>query len=654
MGYYVRFDALDDFNGAIKDDYNAWSEQLNQVANSIKALASSTAMSGQTADNIKNYLQMVHVPTLISLLELTYLHLSNCLIYKTEYQSSVDGNLHAVIDEQELTDDNAFLTARKDEVVGIDTELLTLVADIKDIVEISFTNAEGVAADYDLAIGILTKLDEKIQDLEDRHFNSDFTETSTMIDSLKRFIQEQSGKDRSYKTDFTADALTSDSSYTELAEAYVAVNKGNQENAAAVTTAIENENTRVAALAQEEYEKREKIAKAVKIYTAVTVTVAAVVVSAVTFGAATGAAAVGAAAAIGAISCAITGLVNSSMDQYTVHGYDLGAYDWGAVAVETLVSTAAGGLGGAAGGAVSWGLGNVSNYALSQITSSAVVQGASNTTQTAVNIGTKVVFAGSKEVFSGMASRGTETLIRTGDIGEAWDSASDLKEIGLDATLGVAGESIDLYRNNKNIQAELDRITTAQNTDHQSVTRAQNGSFADVGASGNQGVDYSNSSAIRRDANGDILEFKVKFNGDKDAAVKQAEKLALQRDPTLDFNAMKSNSQDGSMWHVMDDYNVATGEATVQFVKSENYNSYTQVGAKGQYNMAKKMNDFKNYKDLEAGDLGLGRNYMLSEEAKFALRTKELGSKSLGGLSDINSRQTVGGVPSMQELMGVG
>ena len=111
-------------------------------------------------------------------------------------------------------------------------------------------------------------------------------------------------------------------------------------------------------------------------------------------------------------------------------------------------------------------------------------------------------------------------------------------------------------------------------------------------------------------------------------------------------------------------------------MKSENYNSYTQVGAKGQYNMAKKMNDFKNYKDLEAGDLGLGRNYMLSEEAKFALRTKELGSKSLGGLSDINSsvykiaitppptatadvsgsyaKQTVGGVPSMQELMGVG
>ena len=77
MSYVVDYGALDSLDSSIFSQCSQWQSQLGNVESAVSVLMGTANLSGNSANNIKNYLKSVH-STVISLLgELIYLHSCN-------------------------------------------------------------------------------------------------------------------------------------------------------------------------------------------------------------------------------------------------------------------------------------------------------------------------------------------------------------------------------------------------------------------------------------------------------------------------------------------------------------------------------------------------------------------------------------------------
>ena len=97
MSYKVDFDSLDSMYNAVGNQANNWISELEAVKGKLQILLDSSNMSGAAADNIKSYIENVHMTLIALLTQLVSLHSSNCLLYKSDYQTKVDTGLHSVI-----------------------------------------------------------------------------------------------------------------------------------------------------------------------------------------------------------------------------------------------------------------------------------------------------------------------------------------------------------------------------------------------------------------------------------------------------------------------------------------------------------------------------------------------------------------------------
>lgn len=579
MEYIVQFDSLDALNTSVRTQTEAWAQELEKIKGKVQTLIDSSNMSGQAAENVRCYFENIHMTIIGLLSQLISLHNSNCLIYKSDYQSDVDKDLHAVICSDEINSYHTRLNTRKNKAVGIDDELRSAVNSIKDIFNISYADITETAGRYDSARKFLSDLDNQIEELENSHYGSDFTNTSQMIASLKAFIKEQTSATRSYKTDFTVEALASSKTFGELYDAYVAVSKECEEKAAALDEAIENEKDRVAAL-QEEYKEREKKAKVFKwIVTAVCI-VGAIAATVATAGAASGLAAVAIAGSISAASSAVTAAAGNLADQYVEHGYDHSKYDWGALGKDVVVAGVAGFVTGAVGSGVSGAI-------TSKLSSSAVGSAMLHSNSALVRIGTSAAIGSVSEVSSGVVSRGAATLITTGDIGRAWDEATDLGNIAVDVATGAAGGVMDNLASNKAKQDLVDKAASDYNASHNPLKDGQEAGLTNLKPTKNNGVDFKDSDYIYRTSNGDPIEIKIKSTGDRVKDYELAEKMLKEQGIDIDFKKLRKGSKREYVWHHLDDYNVTTNETTMQFIKVDAHEAIeNHAGSAMQYHKA--------------------------------------------------------------------
>lgn len=434
MAYLVRFDSLDAMNASVRAQSDAWMQKLDEIRSKVQALIDSNNMSGQAAENIRSYFGQVHLTVIGLLGQLVQLHMANCLIYKSDYQSNVDSDLHAVIASCELQNYNQRLEVRRNYAVEIDEFLAESVRAIQNIIEISYPSIERVVMEYNAVRRYLTNLDEQIEDLENYHFSNDFSGTAELIGKLMSFITEQMSKPRDYMTDFSVDKLVSSASFRNLCDAYVAVNQECQDKAEALNEAIDNENTRVAKLQEEYIQECEDRAAKAKVFTAVVTAVCVVGAVAITVctagvGGAAGAVLIG--AAVSASSGVITAAAGNLANQYVSYGYDHSQYDWGSLGKDVLVAGIVGAVTGAAGAGVGValkGTGTIANYLASD---SALKR-----------VGANAIIGAATESTSGAVSRGTRTLLETGDVKEAFLAYYDLSEVTKDVVSGAGGSAL--------------------------------------------------------------------------------------------------------------------------------------------------------------------------------------------------------------------
>lgn len=569
MSYKVDFDSLDSMNNSIGSQANTWLSELEEIKNKFQVLIDSTNMAGEAADNIKNYIINVHM-TLIGLLsQLVSMHSSNCLLYKSDYQINVDSDLHSVIKSTELLDYKGRVDTTKATAISIDESISYVLSGIKDIFQVSYSDITGVDNLHISVSSFLSGIDEDINSLENNHYNNDFINTTQMINVLKTFINEQTSSDRTYRTNFSTDNLYSSASFLQLYNTHMDVNKEMEDKASSIQSAIDNENSRVAAL-QKEYEERQKEAEKVNWIAAgacVIISIAAVVVTA---GAATPVV-IATTAAVGAVTGGIMAGTSSIMNQYVEFG---GVNNWGSVFSDAATGAIIGGITGAVGSTI-----GAAGSAATKVLVPANSMG---------RIATGAFIGGVSEVTSGVATRGISSYISTGDVDVALEEAFDGKKMLIDGALGTASGGVQQYTSIKQAQKASDAAASSYNMKNDPLGTGKENGLENLKVTKNGGVDFSDSDYILRDETGKPIQITIKSTGSRAKDYKLAEKMLKEEyGYDIDFKSMRTGDNRTHVWHHMDDYNVMKNETTMQFIEIDAHQSIGKhSGSANQYHVA--------------------------------------------------------------------
>ncbi len=559
MRYKVDFDSLDSMYNSVGNQANNWISELESIKGKFQTLLDTTNMSGAAADNIKSYIENVHMTLIALLTQVVSLHSSNCLLYKSDYQTNVDTDLHSVIKSTELLDYKGRIDSTKATAISIDDSISYVLNGIKDIFYVSYADVTAVDAQHISVSNFLSDLDTEINTLEDSHYNNDFINTTQMINALRAFINEQTASSRTYRTNFTTESLASSSSFLQLYNSHIDVTEEMESKSSAIDTAIENENQRVADL-QREYEERQEKATIIKwIVTGVCI-VGSIVAIAATGGAATPIV-VG---AVSAVSGAVMAGTNNLADQYVEHGNlieNADKIDWGSFGKDVVVAGVTGFVTGYAGASI----GGAITSGLSKTTIGNTLLHSSNGF---IRVGASATIGSVSEVTSGVITRGTGTLISSkGDLDAAIDDAFNVKNIVTDATIGgLSGAktqmSIDKAQN------AADAVTSSYNNKQNPFEAGEKAGLKNLKKTKNGGVDFSESDYILKTETGEPIQVKIKSTGNRNKDYLEAEKILKERGIDIDFKSMRGKKGD-YVWHHLDDYDVRNNETTLQFIDQD-------------------------------------------------------------------------------------
>ncbi len=258
MAYKVDFDALDAMYYMMQGHIMTWNEGINKVAEEVSHLISGDQITGKAAENIKSYLQTVHLAIMNSLAQLFQSHIQNCLVYKSAYQAEIDADLHALIQSDELTEIRRNLSAQNSNMQEVDDTIRSALTSVSDIFYTYFVSADPMEETYRTIDMNLKNLNEDITNLENTHLNSDFTETQTLIEELKSFIHDQMAKEKNYISSYTPQILANSPAYAKLFDANMMLTEKQAEKADALQLAYERETARIEQLTEEAAQKREE------------------------------------------------------------------------------------------------------------------------------------------------------------------------------------------------------------------------------------------------------------------------------------------------------------------------------------------------------------------------------------------------------------
>lgn len=384
MNYKVNLDSLERIYTSVSEQSDDWLEELEKTKGKVEALMSTNRMFGAAADSIKQYMEVVHLTLIQTLAQAVYLHSSNCLLYKVDYQKNIDTGLHFKIRSSELRDYKERISNTQKKAIEIDGSIDYVLKGIKDIFVISCSDISTVDYQHTQLTNYLNDLDEKIIALENNHYNADFVNTSDLIRTIKSFITELLNADRSYRTNFTIQDLASSDAFKELYGVTVEVGKELESKASSIESATKFQAEYVLALEEEEKESREWI-QWVALGVAAIGSVALIVVTA-------GGATPLVCAAVGAGSGILTAAATNFADNYVETGSFTEGMDWSEFGKDCLVGGVTGAISGCLGAnAVGSAIKQPVDKALFAVAGSVVENGAESILETTWDVGEAII-----------------------------------------------------------------------------------------------------------------------------------------------------------------------------------------------------------------------------------------------------------------------
>ena len=447
MALIVDYNELESLGKSINTSTNDWFGSLESISNAIQTLSGSSNIQGQAADNVKSYLNTVHSSIIAAFGSIMSAHAQNYLLYKREYQSDIDSALHARILQDEILRIQENVQKNKDSTQDVDITIKNAIADISDIIHLGFPGSgvvEGIEEDI---IKDITELDNNIVAVENRHYRSDFTETTQLLDALEQLLHQQLGTQRHYKSNFSIDSLGSNKAFLDFAGALSTLAQVQEGKSDAVERAYAEEEQWQERL----YEERQREAETINWLVTGLCIVGSVVAIAATGGAATPLVV----ATISGISGAVSAGTQSLTSQYVETG-DWGDTNWAEVGKDAFI----GGLAGFATGYIGTAGSQAITSSLSKVQPVSQLLNSSSTTTRVVS---NFAIGAGTETVTGMGSRFASTWISSnGDIGAAWNSATDVKRILFDVGVGGASGAIRGIKDPKTIAEDTVRKVELQ------------------------------------------------------------------------------------------------------------------------------------------------------------------------------------------------
>lgn len=430
MKYRVDYNLLDSMYNQVNSQAETWGTELNAAKTAIERLINTSNMSGVGADAVRDYLTNVHGNMVQALISLVELHRTNFVLYKTDYQQTIDTGFDSVIDEEELEGIMQSLQNMKEAAVGVDEEVRAILRQVNDIFSTPFRSVTDAADVINQANSFCSSLSQKIWALENRHNQAAFSGTETTINLLTGMINSYLTKSRSFKSNYDPSSTANQHDNKRLTMLNSLLLADVNGKAEALQAAVEYHEAR------EEMENRIETAKWEKLLVSALVVVgSAIFIAAIPV---SGPLVVG---LVSGASSAIISANNEMMDLYVVDG-DLSGDDWKQVGIE-------GGKGFVTGFATGM-VGGVASKSLSGLTKGVSALHSTNTT---VNMAAHVAVGSATEVAGGVVVRSvgeiTEQVmddkegINWSDVGS---KALDGKEIIKDAVIGGASGYYDGHK----------------------------------------------------------------------------------------------------------------------------------------------------------------------------------------------------------------
>lgn len=425
MALIIDYDELESLGKTINTSADDWFAALESVTNAVKALSGSPNINGQAANNVKSYLDVVHNSIIAAFCSILSAHAQNYLLYKNEYQSTVDTALHARILQDEILDIRESVQKNKVAAQEIDITIKNAIAEISDIISLGFPGNGTLERRADNIIKDITELDKEAVAVENRHYRADFTEISQLMDALEQFIQQQLSMQRQYKSNFTVESLGSNKTFVDFAGALSELAQVQEGKATAVEKACAEEEK----WQQRLYEERQREAEIINWLVTGACIVGSIVAIAATGGAATPLVVAG----ISGVSGFISSGTQSLTSQYVEHG-DLSNADWskviGDATVGGVTGFATGYMGASAGCAITSKLGRTA-------WGSTLL----NSPNTLTRFSTGFAIGGISEGGAGILSRGTGATVQgilenNLSFEEVINQSFDSKNIILDISIG--------------------------------------------------------------------------------------------------------------------------------------------------------------------------------------------------------------------------
>jgi hypothetical protein len=183
----------------VNSQAETWGTELNAAKTAIERLINTSNMSGVGADAVRDYLTNVHGNMVQALISLVELHRTNFVLYKTDYQQTIDTGFDSVIDEEELEGIMQSLQTMKNAAVDVDDAVRTILRQVNDIFSAPFHSVTDAADVINQANSFCSSLSQKIWTLENRHNQAAFSGTETTINLLTGMINAYLTKSRNFK-----------------------------------------------------------------------------------------------------------------------------------------------------------------------------------------------------------------------------------------------------------------------------------------------------------------------------------------------------------------------------------------------------------------------------------------------------------------------
>ena len=241
MGFAVKYDQMNAMWYSIQSACAAWNDALVEIGNQVKVLSQTTAMSGQGADNLRNYIAYVHGFAIEALSQVISAQQANSTLYKDGYLNGIDDSLHAVILEDELQDIRYHLRAKQKDIGTIDSCVRSITAGISDLYATSYEGSQQSDVFYQQGEDYALKLGTDIISYENRCVASNFTETELLIRRLTEYLKENLSRERVFKESFDVQAWIQSEKTAALYEASVAQSKDIEAKADVIQAAFERE-----------------------------------------------------------------------------------------------------------------------------------------------------------------------------------------------------------------------------------------------------------------------------------------------------------------------------------------------------------------------------------------------------------------------------